>query len=71
MVEVVEELGEEVLSGGLVVSGGVVVLGLQGGSELDAGLEERAGLADGFEGAVQVLGSGAVAVAEHAVVLSA
>ena len=42
MIEVVEELGEEVLAGGLVVGGGVVVLGLQGGSELDGGLEEGA-----------------------------
>ena len=33
--------------------GGVVVLGLEGGAELDAGLEERAGFADGFERAVE------------------
>ena len=35
---------------------GVVVLGLQGGSELDAGLEEAAVLADRFEGAVELCG---------------
>jgi hypothetical protein len=41
------------LAAGLAVGGGVVVLGLQGGPELDAGLEEGAGFADRFEGAVQ------------------
>jgi hypothetical protein len=45
----------------LVAGGGVVVLGLQGGPELDAGLEEGAGLADRLEGAVQLRGPGAVA----------
>ena len=50
---------------------GVVVLGLQGGAELDAGLEERAGLADRLERAVQLGGPGALAVAEHPVVLAA
>ncbi len=43
MVEVVEQVGEELLPAGLAVCGGVVVQGLQGGPELDAGLEERAG----------------------------
>jgi hypothetical protein len=32
---------------------GVVVLGLQGGPQLDAGLEEGAGLTDRLEGAVE------------------
>jgi hypothetical protein len=50
---------------------GVVVLGLQGGPELDAGLEERAVLADRLERAVQLGGPGAVAVAEEAVVFAA
>ena len=49
---------------------GVVVLGLQDGAELDAGLEEGADFADGFERAVQLWGPGAVAVAEEAVVLA-
>jgi hypothetical protein len=47
------------------------VLGLQGGAELDAGLEVAAGFADGLEGAVQLGRAGAPAVAEEAVVLSA
>ena len=48
--------------------GGVVALPLQGGAELDGGDEEAAGFADGFEVAVHLDGSGAVAVAEHAAV---
>jgi hypothetical protein len=66
-----EELVEEVRSVVLALGCGVVVLGLQGGSELDAGLEERAGFADRFEGAVQLWWAGAVAVAEESVVLAA
>jgi hypothetical protein len=69
--EVAEELAEEVGSMILVVGCGVAVLGLEGGSELDTGLEERAGFADGLEGAVELGGSGAVAVAEVSVVFSA
>lgn len=38
---------------GLALGRGVVVLGQQGGPELDAGLEERAGLADRLEGTVE------------------
>ena len=57
-----QEAVEKVGAVGLVVVGGVVALALQGGSELDAGLEEGAGLADGFEGAVQFGWSGAVAL---------
>jgi hypothetical protein len=38
-VEVGEELVEQVGAVGLVVFGGVVVLALQGGPELDAGLD--------------------------------
>jgi len=49
---------------------GVVVLGLQGGTELDAGLEAAA-LADRLEGAVELGRSGAVAVSEQAVMLAA
>jgi hypothetical protein len=40
----------------LVLGKGVVVLGLEGGPELDAGLEVAAGLADGLKGAVQLRG---------------
>jgi len=40
--ELVEEIGSVVLALGC----GVVVLGLQGGSEIDAGLEEAAVVAD-------------------------
>ena len=38
----------------LVLGHGVVVLGLQDGAELDAGLEEGAGLANRLERAVQL-----------------
>ena len=62
---------EQVGAVGLLVVGGVVTLALQGGSELEAGLEERAGFADGLEGAVEFGSSSAVAVAEQAVVLAA
>ena len=47
---------------------GVVPLALQGGPELDGGLEERARFADGFEVTVQPDRAGPVAVAEHAAV---
>ncbi len=67
----VEEPVEQVGAVGLVVLGGVVALALQGGPELDAGLEEGAGFADGFEGAVEFGWAGAVAVAEEAVVFAA
>jgi hypothetical protein len=70
LVDVVEETVEQVGVVGLVVVGGVVALALKGRSELDAGLEERAGFADGFEGAVEFGWSGAVAVAEQAVVFT-
>jgi hypothetical protein len=40
LVDVAEELVEQVGSMGLVVVGGVVALALQGGPELDAGVEE-------------------------------
>jgi hypothetical protein len=71
VVDAAEELAEELLAAGLVVRGGVVVLGLQGGPELDAGLEVAAGFADRFEGAVQLGWPCAIAVAEEAVVLAA
>jgi hypothetical protein len=50
-VEVGEEPVEQAGAVSLVMFGCVVVLALQGGPELDAGLEEGAGFADGFEGA--------------------
>jgi hypothetical protein len=62
---------EQVVPLVLTVAGGVVVLGLEGGPELDAGLEEGARFAVGLERAVQLGGSGAVAVAEQAVVFAA
>jgi hypothetical protein len=66
----VEERGEGV--GAVVLAFGVrvLVLGLQGGSELDAGVEEGAGFADAFEAAVEVGGAGAAAVAEESVVVA-
>lgn len=49
----------------------VVMLGLQGGPELDAGLEEGAGFADRLKRAVELGWSGAIAIAEEAVVVAA
>jgi hypothetical protein len=71
LVDAGEEPVEQVGAVGLVMFGGVVALAEQGGPELDAGLEERAGFADGFEGAVEFGWAGAAAVAEQAVVLAA
>jgi hypothetical protein len=68
LVESGEQSVEDLLAAELSFVGGVVALGLQGGAELDGGLEEGAGLADRFEVAVQPDRSGAVAVAEHAAV---
>ena len=50
----------------LAVGCGVVALPAEGGFELDGCDEEGAGFADRFEVAVDLDGSGAVAVAEHA-----
>jgi len=71
VIDFVEQVGEEVGSVVLALGGGVVVLGLEGGSEIDAGLEDRAGFADRLEGAVELGWAGAVAVAEEAVVFAA
>ncbi|ELB92711.1 phage integrase family protein [Rhodococcus wratislaviensis IFP 2016] len=65
LVESGEQSVEDLLSAELALVRGVVALCLQGGSELDGGLEECAGFADGFEVAVETHGAGAVAVAEH------
>jgi hypothetical protein len=48
LVDAVEESVEQVGAVALVVLCGVVALALQGGPELDAGLEEGAGFADGY-----------------------
>ena len=63
-----EEVVEDFLATGLAFVGGVVALAAQRWFELDGGDEEVAGLADRFEVAVDLDGSGAVAVAEHALV---
>jgi hypothetical protein len=68
VVEAGQQAVEDLLAAQLALGVGVVALALQGGAELDGGLEERARLADRLEVAVQSDGSGAVAVAEHAVV---
>src|SRR5690349_877686 len=68
LVESGEQSVEDFLAAELSFVDGVVSLGLQGGAELDGGLEEGAGLTDRFEVAVQPDWSGAVAVAEHAAV---
>src|SRR6266513_6360120 len=68
LVEAGQESVEDFLPPGLALGGGVVALLLEGGAELDGGLEEGAGFADRLEVAVQPDGPGAVAVAEHALV---
>ncbi|BDB42130.1 hypothetical protein IWGMT90018_25760 [Mycobacterium kiyosense] len=68
LIESGEQPIEHFLAAELSFLGGVVALCLQSRAELDGGLEESAGFADGFEVAVQADGSGAVAVAEHAAV---
>ncbi len=66
--EAFEEPVEDLLSADLALVGGVVALALEGGPELDGGLEERARFADRLEVAVEADGPGAVAIAEHAAV---
>ena len=68
VVEAGEQSVEDLFPPDLALGVGVVALSLQGGAELDGGLEEGARLADRFEVAVQADGAGAVAVAEHACV---
>ena len=63
-----EESVKDALATDLALGRGVVPLALEGGSELDGGDEEGARLADRLEVAIQVDRSGAVAVAEHALV---
>ena len=64
-----EDLVEEVPAAGLVSVGGVVALAEQDGDELGAGLEVDAAFADGFEAAVELDGSTAVAVAQQSPLL--
>ena len=66
VVQVVEEVGEESGSFGLVVVGGVVALADEDGHELGAGLEEATAFADRFVDAVEGCGPVAVSVAEQA-----
>ena len=65
VVEAGQQAVEDLLATELALGVRVVALALQGGAELDGGLEEGARLADRLEVAVQSHGSGAVAVAEH------
>jgi hypothetical protein len=71
LVDSLEELIEEGGTFGLAVFAGVVALTLEGGPELDGGLEVAAGFAGGVHSAVELGGPGAQAVAEHAGVGSA
>ena len=64
-VEPLEQPVEDLQPPDLALVGGVVALALEGGAELERGLEVGAGFADRFEVAVQPDGAGAVAVAEH------
>lgn len=68
VVQSVEQTIEDALAANLSFGRRVISLGLQGGPELDGGLEKRARLADRLEVAVEADGPGAVAVAEHALV---
>jgi len=56
LVEAGQQSVEDFLPPGLALGGGVVALLLDGGTELDGGLEEGAGLADRLEVAVQADG---------------
>jgi hypothetical protein len=53
LVEAGQQSVEDFLTPGLALGGSVVALLFEGGAERDGGLEEGAGLADGFEVAVQ------------------
>lgn len=66
-----EEQVEQVRSAGLAFGLGVVSLDCEDGEELRSGGEERAGRADGVEGAVELVRPGAVAGAEVTVVFAA
>jgi hypothetical protein len=65
LVDSLDQLVEECGAVGLFVVAGVVGLALEGGAELDGGLEVAAGLAGGFHAAVELDWAGAQAVAEH------
>jgi hypothetical protein len=66
LVDLLDELVEDGGAFGLVVVAAVVALSLEGGPELDGGLEVAAGFAGGFHPAVELDRAGAQAVAEHA-----
>jgi hypothetical protein len=66
LVDLPDELVEDGGAFGLAVFLGVVALALEGGPELDGGLEVAAGSAGGFHPAVELDGAGAQSVAEHA-----
>jgi hypothetical protein len=66
LVDSLDEFVEDGGAFGLAVVAGVVALSLEGGPELDGGLEVAAGFAGGFHPAVELDGAGAQAVAGHA-----
>ena len=66
LVDSLDEFVEDSGAFGLAVFLGVVALALEGGPELDGGLEVAAGFAGGFHPAVELDRAGAQAVAEHA-----
>ena len=66
LVDSLDELVEDGGAFGLAVFLGVVALALEGGPELDGGLEVAAGFAGGFHLAVELDRAGAQSVAEHA-----
>jgi hypothetical protein len=59
LVDSLEELIEEGGARGLPVIAGVIALALEGGPELDGGLEIAAGFACGFHSAVELDWAGA------------
>src|SRR5580658_6013027 len=66
-----EKTAIEPLPPALALAGGVFELPSEGGAKLDGRGEVGAGFADGFKGAVEFNRSCAVAVTQHAMVLSA
>ena len=65
VIEAFDEVREDGCPRVLAFRAGVIALGVQGGCELDCGLEEGAAFANNVVGAFDFLGPSAVPVAQH------